>query len=147
MEEAWVIRIRKNAVTVLVPKYGIEGPIHLKGSGEKNITADLVYDAQVPSLGVSIGGVSLEFKVFQRVLVEISVEESIMVQRTMRLRLVEPVLPGISVGSGDGSAAKKVKVMSKWKKQKNNANANKIKITKKSTERGLFKPKIKINKN
>ena len=29
-EEAFVVRVRKNAISVLVPRYGLEGPVYLQ---------------------------------------------------------------------------------------------------------------------
>lgn len=50
------MRVRKNAVQVLIPQYGLEGPIYFAGKDGKSQVASLDYDASVPSLAVTTGG-------------------------------------------------------------------------------------------
>jgi len=104
VEEAFVIRVRKNAVSVLVPRFGIEGPIHLDRAGDGPVPS-LRYDPELSSLAVEVAGVAHSFKVFDLVMVQITVEESRMMQRIMKLRLVKPQLPGLSIAATAASAA------------------------------------------
>jgi hypothetical protein len=46
--EAFVVGIRKNTVNVLVPRFGLEGPLFL--GAEKQGAISLVYDPSTPSL-------------------------------------------------------------------------------------------------
>ena len=103
-EEAFVLRVRKNAVTVLVPRYGIEGPVYLEervkdsgaaGAGSAAVVAvgpAVVYDAenQTVAAGTQV------FRVFDRIVVQISVE-TFLQSGVLRLKLVSPGVPGLSV--------------------------------------------------
>jgi len=103
-EEAFVLRVRKNAVTVLVPRYGIEGPVYLeekesKGDKKSNAggsvstaAAVVVYDEATQT--VTAG--SQPFQVFDRVVVQISVE-TFLQSGVLRLKLVMPAVRGLSV--------------------------------------------------
>eukprot|EP00124_Ichthyophonus_hoferi_P005291 Ihof_evm1s731 gene=Ihof_evmTU1s731 len=74
-EDAYVIRVRDNALIVLVPKYGIEGTIFLEdkvGSG----TSALSYNDDEQSLTITLPGdegKTTVFKMFEKVTVQISI--------------------------------------------------------------------------
>lgn len=47
-EEGYVLYVRKNALQVLIPKYGLEGTIYLTLTGDKNQTeVKFVYNEEV----------------------------------------------------------------------------------------------------
>lgn len=145
--------MRKNAVNVLVPHYGLEGPLYFDAP-DADQQPVLSYDPDKMTLQVTHEGVSHTFAIFERVTVEISVDNSDMQRRrsvnrqaslgqrqtynlpcqrllgrdltvTMTgfslsspplhpillsrivLRLVEPVLPGLSVAASDALNARR----------------------------------------
>lgn len=51
MEEAYILFVRKNALQVLIPKYGIEGNIFLR-----DVTSRSKFDDEVRSSSVGCGG-------------------------------------------------------------------------------------------
>ncbi|XP_055345726.1 exosome complex exonuclease RRP44-like [Paramacrobiotus metropolitanus] len=96
-EEAYVLFIRKNAVQVLVPKYGMEGTVMLT---DKSGNVQFRYNAEGPS--VTIGNVTL--RTFDRVIVQISVDQSSLQHHRLVTKLVEPMIPGFSVPPSDQPA-------------------------------------------
>ena len=48
--EAYVVGVRKNTVNVLVPRFGMEGPLSF--AVDDSVKFALVYDASVPSLTI-----------------------------------------------------------------------------------------------
>ena len=102
-EEAYILRNKKNAIAVLVPRYGIEGVVFLDkppvGEDGKKSTAalpELTFEEDTMKLQVKAGGKLTDFRVFDRVVVRISVEESLQTKK-IRLHLVQPAVIGISV--------------------------------------------------
>ena len=118
--EGFVMRVRKNAVSVMCPRYGLEGPVYLDGrqeagcitscllvsshcrsapgkDGKRKASAaasnSLTYDANVPQLVVETDkGTSATFRVFDRVMVAVSVDESNIQRPKIVLRLTQPAL-------------------------------------------------------
>jgi hypothetical protein len=95
----YVMRVRKNAVAVLVPRYGIEGPVYLDGdadttdgTGKSGSSSTVTFDEKTQT--VTSAGVS--FKVFQRIVVSINVETYLQSGR-VKLKLVTPIVAGVSV--------------------------------------------------
>jgi len=92
VEDGYILFIRKNAVRVLIPKFGLEGTIFLNETGSK-CGGPCVYNSEAGTQ--TCGNVVL--KVFDKVKVRISVESNDYASAFMKLRLVEPKIPGISV--------------------------------------------------
>eukprot|EP00040_Diaphanoeca_grandis_P015316 m.77993 g.77993 ORF g.77993 m.77993 type:complete len:1019 (+) comp25067_c0_seq1:139-3195(+) len=109
-EEAYILRIRKNAISVLVPRYGIEGNVFLdkppKVTDVENPSPQplLNFDTDSQTLIVGTPPNATTFKVFDRVVVRISVEESLQT-RKVRLHMVRPQLDGLSVAPQSTSSA------------------------------------------
>ncbi|KAJ1562981.1 exosome catalytic subunit dis3 [Cladochytrium tenue] len=110
-EEAYIIRVLKNGFVVLIPRYGIEGIVHItpKDAAAAAAAPALAFDADRDELTNAAAGVTL--RLFARVVVRVQVEEAgnAAAQRSkLAVHLVEPVVPGLSVdplpGGGDAPA-------------------------------------------
>ncbi|KAJ3385059.1 hypothetical protein HDU84_002473 [Entophlyctis sp. JEL0112] len=106
-EEGFVIRVLKNGFTVLIPRFGIEGIVHVKptaaADGEQQEQL-LQYDSMTNTLSNPAGGVTIG--IFKKVVVRIQVEEAghEAAQRSrLVVRLVEPFVAGLSVTDGASS--------------------------------------------
>ncbi|EKX46629.1 hypothetical protein GUITHDRAFT_162889 [Guillardia theta CCMP2712] len=80
-EEAYVMRLRKNGIVVLIPKYGLESPVILeeKGSSQYKLDAD----------GMCLSSPSRSIRVLDRVKIRISVSTSRMHRTNLQLELLE----------------------------------------------------------
>lgn len=90
-EEGYVLFVRKNALQILIPKYGLEGTVYL--DADKSMKKAFVYDEEESS--VTFGGVVLH--VFDPVVVKISIDSSNIQHQKLSLKLVKPMIPGLSV--------------------------------------------------
>jgi hypothetical protein len=103
-EQAHVIRVLRNAVVVLVAKYGLEGVVQLRVHGRANATTPFVLDTARHRLVAGALGVTLPL--FGRITVQLSVEdETVRRQMRMHLALVQPAVPGVSVPPALAAAA------------------------------------------
>lgn len=98
VEEAFVLFVKKNAIQVLIPKFGLENTMffddaHLGGTDGGSRKLSVVFDDSVPSLTVE----GVKFCLFDKLQVGISVERSNIQHSRLRLRLVSPVVPGMGV--------------------------------------------------
>ena len=94
-EEGFVIYVRKNAVQILILKYGLEGTVFLDRDSEgKNIGTDAI-ELFEDECRMTVHGVNL--RVFDKVTVQISHDASNIQHQRIVLRLVQPQIPGISV--------------------------------------------------
>lgn len=87
-EEGFVLFVRQNALHVLIPKYGLENPLFFEGD---NIM--VAPDESEPSLTVE----EVKFRLFDKVVVKITVEQSSIQQSKLKLYLVSPKIEGVSV--------------------------------------------------
>ncbi|XP_048197208.1 exosome complex exonuclease RRP44 [Perognathus longimembris pacificus] len=90
-EEAYILFVRKNAIVVLIPKYGLEGTVFFEEKDKPK--PQLVYDDETPSLKIE----GTMFHVFDKVKVKIMLDSSNLQHQKIRMALVEPQIPGISV--------------------------------------------------
>ncbi|XP_068922878.1 exosome complex exonuclease RRP44 isoform X1 [Petaurus breviceps papuanus] len=90
-EEAYILFVRKNAIVVLIPKYGLEGTVFFEEKDKPK--PRLAYDEEMPSLKVE----DTEFHIFDRVKVKITLDSSNLQHQKIRMSLIEPQIPGISV--------------------------------------------------
>lgn len=74
--DAYVTAVRRNAINVLVPHYGLEGPVYFDRSLTGAEPAKLKYNADHMRLTVTTGSVSHTFAMFDTVTVQISVDNS-----------------------------------------------------------------------
>ncbi|XP_076802631.1 exosome complex exonuclease RRP44-like [Clavelina lepadiformis] len=93
-EKGYIIFVRKNAVQVLIPKYGLEGTVFLDRDCEGNAMTmnNLNYVEQ--DCKIFVGSIALQ--VFDEVVVQISHDASNIQHQRINLKLVKPNLPGIS---------------------------------------------------
>ncbi|CAI2166056.1 14609_t:CDS:10 [Funneliformis geosporum] len=121
--EGYVIRILKNGFVVLIPRYGIEGIVYSSSaSGKaKKVSTDLnsapliVYNPHNNCLESVIDGKVISIKLFDKVIVQISVNEDLIgggeggMRQKLKMELVQPFLPGLSVSNDNGGSFKTYK--------------------------------------
>ncbi|XP_076839145.1 exosome complex exonuclease RRP44 [Brachyhypopomus gauderio] len=91
-EEGFVLFVRKNAIIILIPKFGLEGTVFFENKDKPG--PRLSFDSEGPSLTVE----DLHtFRMFDKVRVTISLDASNIQHQKIRMALVEPVIPGVSV--------------------------------------------------
>uniref|UniRef100_UPI00358EC805 exosome complex exonuclease RRP44-like isoform X1 n=2 Tax=Myxine glutinosa TaxID=7769 RepID=UPI00358EC805 len=104
-EDAYVLTVRKNAIAVLIPKYGLEGLVFFDRIDNPNLN----FCEETPSLTVS--GVTLHM--FDKVIVCISLDDSNIQHQRIRMTLLEPKISGyespLRDSTGEGPVTKKVK--------------------------------------
>ncbi|CAO3652055.1 unnamed protein product [Cunninghamella echinulata] len=94
IEDGRVVRVLKNGIIVLVPKFGIESIVYTSSSKENTTDSPFTYD-EVNSYLVA-GDVCL--KIFSNVKVMIAVEgDEHGMRQKMKMQLVEPFVEGISI--------------------------------------------------
>ncbi|KAL4838202.1 hypothetical protein H8958_002243 [Nasalis larvatus] len=109
-EEAYILFVRKNAIVVLIPKYGLEGTVFFEEKDKPN--PRLIYDDEIPSLKIE----DTVFHVFDKVKVKIMLDSSNLQHQKIRMSLVEPQIPGISIPTDtsntdlNGPEKKKIKL-------------------------------------
>ena len=98
--------VRKNALQILIPKYGLEKPLFFDSKEEGGASAaaagkklSLVFNESEPSLTVE----GTKFRLFDQVLVKISIEQSNIQQSRLKFYLVSPVIDGVSVKGAKGA--------------------------------------------
>ncbi|KAM9319486.1 exosome complex exonuclease RRP44 [Gastrophryne carolinensis] len=94
-EEGYILFVRKNAIVVLIPKFGLEGTVFF--DERDRVKPKLVYNDEIPSLMVE----NTTFYMFDKVTVRISLDASNIQHQKIRMMLVEPEIPGISVSEND----------------------------------------------
>ncbi|XP_019715873.1 exosome complex exonuclease RRP44-like [Hippocampus comes] len=100
-EEGFVLFVRKNAIIVLIPKFGLEGTVFFDGKDKSGL--NLVFDEEYPSLTVE----RHTFRIFDRVKVTVSLDDSNIQHQKIRMALTEPVIPGVSVSATAGETQNK----------------------------------------
>ncbi|XP_075923478.1 exosome complex exonuclease RRP44-like [Petromyzon marinus] len=86
-EEGFVLFACKNAVVVLIPKYGLEGTVFFDS---KDLKLNVTFDEEGPTLCVE--GIALNM--FDRVCVRVSLDSSNLQHQRIRMHLVRPEIPG-----------------------------------------------------
>uniref|UniRef100_A0A1A8JAN1 Exosome complex exonuclease RRP44 n=2 Tax=Nothobranchius kuhntae TaxID=321403 RepID=A0A1A8JAN1_NOTKU len=90
-EEGFVLFVRKNAIIVLIPKFGLEGTVFF--DTKDKVSPSLVFDEEGPTLKVE----QHTFHIFDRVKVTIGLDDSNIQHQKIRMALTEPSIPGVSV--------------------------------------------------
>lgn len=112
-EDGYIIYVRKNALQVLIPKYGLEGTLYL--SEKKNSPGMFHFDEEQISQRCG----SVTFKILSKVVVQVYIERKDVQHPELRLKLVQPEIPGFSVppaeslkrpADAEGPSAKKAKI-------------------------------------
>ncbi|XP_060606193.1 exosome complex exonuclease RRP44-like [Ruditapes philippinarum] len=91
-EEGYILFVRKNAVQILIPKYGLEATLYLNVDGRKKGPTFVFNEDENTQ---SCGPVTLH--VFDRVVIQISIDRSNVQHLKLQIRLVEPSIPEFSV--------------------------------------------------
>ncbi|OXB66933.1 hypothetical protein ASZ78_014094 [Callipepla squamata] len=108
-EDAYILFVRRNAVVVLIPKYGLEGTVFFEEKDKP--TPKLDYNSEVPSLTVE----DTTLHMFDKVKVNVTLDASNIQHQKIRMELVEPkILAGgvpahIPVETGSNSEPEKKK--------------------------------------
>ncbi|KAM3837256.1 exosome complex exonuclease RRP44 isoform 3-T3 [Vipera latastei] len=89
-EEAYILFVRKNALVVLIPKYGLEGTVFFEEKAKAK--EGLVFNAEIPSLTVE----GTTFCTFDKIKVSIVLDSSNVQHQKIRMTLVEPKILGYS---------------------------------------------------
>uniref|UniRef100_A0A8C5SEZ9 Protein DIS3 homolog n=1 Tax=Laticauda laticaudata TaxID=8630 RepID=A0A8C5SEZ9_LATLA len=97
-EEAYLLFVRKNAIVVLIPKYGLEGTVFFEEKAKAN--ERLVFNDEIPSLTVE----GTTFCTFDKVKVSIVLDSSNIQHQKIRMTLVEPKILGYSSDATQSSA-------------------------------------------
>ncbi|XP_018423932.1 PREDICTED: exosome complex exonuclease RRP44 [Nanorana parkeri] len=95
-EDGYILFVRKNAIVVLIPKFGLEGTVFFEDKN-KGIKPRLLYNDEIPSLTVE----NTAFYMFDKVKVRISLDASNIQHQKIRMVLVEPEIPGVTVSEKD----------------------------------------------
>ncbi|XP_046853913.1 exosome complex exonuclease RRP44-like [Xenia sp. Carnegie-2017] len=96
IEEAFVLFVRRNALQVLIPKYGVEGNIFLRETTSRSKFNE-------EEMSITIGDVT--FKVFSKIRVQIKVDTSASKNRFVNIMLMDPYVPGLSVDEIDDASS------------------------------------------
>ncbi|XP_047207100.1 exosome complex exonuclease RRP44 [Girardinichthys multiradiatus] len=92
-EEGFVLFVRKNAIIVLIPKFGLEGTVFF--DSKDKASPNLAFDEEGPTLKVE----QHTFHIFDQVKVTISLDNSNIQHQKIHMALTEPVIPGVSVSA------------------------------------------------
>uniref|UniRef100_A0AAQ5ZR98 Exosome complex exonuclease RRP44 n=1 Tax=Amphiprion ocellaris TaxID=80972 RepID=A0AAQ5ZR98_AMPOC len=104
-EEGFVLFVRKNAIIVLIPKFGLEGTVFF--DSKDKVAPSIVFDEEGPTLTIQ----QHTFRIFDKVKVTISLDASNIQHQKIRMALTDPVIPGVSVPVPDAEPqAKKPKL-------------------------------------
>ncbi|OPL33363.1 exosome rrp44-like complex exonuclease, partial [Mytilus galloprovincialis] len=89
-EEGYVLFIRKNALQILIPKYGLEGTLYINKE-KSGVTFTFNEEENTQSCG------DVTLHVFDRVVIQISIDRSNVQHLKLCLKLVKPEISGFSV--------------------------------------------------
>uniref|UniRef100_A0A8B9K7M1 DIS3 exosome endoribonuclease and 3'-5' exoribonuclease n=1 Tax=Astyanax mexicanus TaxID=7994 RepID=A0A8B9K7M1_ASTMX len=88
-EEGFILFVRKNAIIILIPKFGLEGTVFFKNKDNKNLDHGSTLTLRL-LLSTSPG--LHTFHIFDKVKVTISLDASNIQHQKIRMALVEPVV-------------------------------------------------------
>ncbi|XP_031850176.2 exosome complex exonuclease RRP44-like protein Dis3 [Nomia melanderi] len=92
-EEGYILFVRKNALQVLIPKYGLEGTLYL--NEKKESTVSFTYNSEDHSQTYG----NITFRTFDPVVVQIRLDRTNVQHEKLIFKLVKPYIPGFSVPS------------------------------------------------
>ncbi|XP_054270094.1 exosome complex exonuclease RRP44 [Macrosteles quadrilineatus] len=92
-EEGYVLYVRKNALQILIPKYGLEGTIYLTPPNDKKAEVTFTFNEEDHSQRCG----DVVFHAFDPVIVQLSLDRSNVQHEKLVLRLVKPHIPGFSI--------------------------------------------------
>ncbi|XP_034175685.2 exosome complex exonuclease RRP44-like protein Dis3 [Osmia lignaria lignaria] len=92
-EEGYILFVRKNALQILIPKYGLEGTLYLNENKANSITFKYNNEDHSQTCG------NVMFRTFDPVIVQISLDRSNVQHEKLVFKLVKPYIAGFSVPS------------------------------------------------
>ncbi|XP_001601829.1 exosome complex exonuclease RRP44 [Nasonia vitripennis] len=102
-EEGYILFVRKNALQILIPKFGLEGTLYLSKKGETS-PVTFIYDEEEHTQRCG----DIIFRSFDQVVVQLSLDRSNVQHEKLVFKLVKPMIPGFSIpSSSEGTAADK----------------------------------------
>ncbi|XP_050397499.1 exosome complex exonuclease RRP44 [Patella vulgata] len=90
-EDGYVLFVRKNALQVLIPKYGLEGTLYLNEN--KKSPTQFFYNEEQDTQTAG----DVVFHVFDHVIIQLSIDRSNVQHLKLAINLVKPQIPGFSV--------------------------------------------------
>ncbi|EZA55948.1 hypothetical protein DMN91_010758 [Ooceraea biroi] len=90
-EEGYILFVRKNALQVLIPKYGLEGTLYLNNPGTSSVTFTYNSEDQSQTCG------DIVFRAFDLIIVQMSLDRSNVQHEKLIFKLVKPEIPDFSV--------------------------------------------------
>ncbi|XP_017760739.1 PREDICTED: exosome complex exonuclease RRP44 [Eufriesea mexicana] len=90
-EEGYILFVRKNALQILIPKYGLEGTLYLNTNKESSVT--FIYNSENHSQTCG----NVVFRTFDPVIVQISLDRVNVQHEKLIFKLVNPFISGFSV--------------------------------------------------
>ncbi|KAF6039600.1 DIS3 [Bugula neritina] len=94
LEQGYILTVRKNALQVLIPKYGLEGTLYLDSGNIKS-----TYDEEACTQTVS----GHTFHIFDPVTVKVSLDSTNIQHQKLKIDLVEPQVEGLSLREGNSA--------------------------------------------
>lgn len=95
-EDGYILFVRKNALQILIPKYGLEGTLYLSKKGEKSIV-NFIHNEEEHTQTYN----DIVFRSFDPVVVQLSLDRSNVQHEKLVFKLVKPEIPGFSVLSSE----------------------------------------------
>ncbi|KAK9499175.1 hypothetical protein O3M35_003675 [Rhynocoris fuscipes] len=93
-EEGYILFVKKNALHILIPKFGLEGMVMLT-SKDRNQPSPFQFNSNDNTQRAG----DIIFHPFDRVIVQLSIDRSNVQHEKLRMLLVEPQVPGFSITS------------------------------------------------
>ncbi|KAF7994097.1 hypothetical protein HCN44_011366 [Aphidius gifuensis] len=93
-EDGYILFVRKNALQILIPKFGLEGTLYLSKKGEKSVV-NFIHNEEEHTQTYN----DIVFRSFDPVVVQLSLDRSNVQHEKLVFKLVKPEIPGFSVSS------------------------------------------------
>nr|CAD7257123.1 unnamed protein product [Timema shepardi] len=113
-EQGYVLYVRKNALQILIPKYGFEGTLYVSPRKGEKLQVKFIYNEENQSQRCG----DVVFHTFDPVTVQLSLDRSNLQHERVVLQLVKPHIPNFSVPSLDASISAPTKDSAKRKELK-----------------------------
>ncbi|XP_063699314.1 exosome complex exonuclease RRP44 isoform X2 [Culicoides brevitarsis] len=94
-ENGYILSVRKNALLILVPKYGLEGTIYVYGKTDMPCKSGIIFKYDEENHTLSCGHIT--FRAFDPVKVRLSIDSSDIQHERLALELVEPFIENFSI--------------------------------------------------
>ncbi|KAK1124762.1 hypothetical protein K0M31_006122 [Melipona bicolor] len=99
-EEGYILFVRKNALQILVLKYGLEGTLYLNKDKNSDVTFTYNGENHSQTCGNTV------FRTFDPVTVQISLNRSNVQHEKLIFKLVKPFIPGFSVPAANAESCR-----------------------------------------